>query len=186
MQFATPKTEERINRGFRLIVTTGPDAGQHYRSFGGRVVIGSHESVDLVLSDDRVANYHCELVWDDAGVVLRDVGSPDGIRVGNLTVRAARLEGALTFEVGDTAIRFEQASDDGQPAGPDDPPPAIDPDVPLKTARVGWVRYFEHKYLSALLESTGQNVSAAARKAGIDRVHLHRLLRNAGLRGNNR
>ena len=149
-------------------------------------MIGSHSDADLVLSDDGVATYHCELEVDDAGVVLRDVGSSDGIRVGNLTVRAARLEGTLTFEVGGTAIRFEQATGgDAATAAADNPPP-IDPDVPLKSARAHWVRYFEHKYLSALLESTGQNVSAAARKAGIDRVHLHRLLRNAGLRGGGR
>ncbi len=55
----------------------------------------------------------------------------------------------------------------------------------LREARERWNREFEKTYLSELLERTGGNVSAAAELAGVDRVHLHRLLRRAGLRGVN-
>jgi transcriptional regulator with PAS, ATPase and Fis domain len=61
--------------------------------------------------------------------------------------------------------------------------PPIDANQPLGLVRERWVRHVERRYLEQLLLIHGNNVSAAARAAGIDRVHLHRLLARAGLRG---
>jgi len=60
--------------------------------------------------------------------------------------------------------------------------PDIDPTVPLRTARERWLRWFERRYLEALLGHHGDNVSAAARAAGMDRKHFYRLLGRAKLR----
>src|SRR5690606_15774606 len=60
--------------------------------------------------------------------------------------------------------------------------PVIDPRLPLRTVRDNWVRWVERRYLQELLAAHGGNVSAAARAAGVDRVHMHRLLVKAGLR----
>ena len=68
------------------------------------------------------------------------------------------------------------------PAAPTDGEPAIDPALPLRDIRERWLRHVERRYLEQLLVLHGNNVSAAARAAGIDRVHLHRLLSRAGLR----
>ena len=48
--------------------------------------------------------------------------------------------------------------------------------------RERWLRHVERRYLEQLLVIHANNVSAAARAAGIDRVHLHRLLARVGLR----
>jgi two-component system, NtrC family, response regulator GlrR len=61
-------------------------------------------------------------------------------------------------------------------------PPAIDPHLPMRQCRERWLDYFEQRYLQALLAEHGGNVAAAARAAGVNRVHLHRLLARAGLR----
>lgn len=53
---------------------------------------------------------------------------------------------------------------------------------PLKQARQEWNSLFEQRYLKALLERHGQNVSAAANAAGVNRVHMYRLLWKHGLR----
>jgi two-component system, NtrC family, response regulator GlrR len=58
----------------------------------------------------------------------------------------------------------------------------IDVSIPLKEARNRWVHLFESRYLAELLRAHKNNVSAAARAAGIDRVHFYRLLGRAGLR----
>jgi len=58
----------------------------------------------------------------------------------------------------------------------------VDPRLPLRVARDRWVRFFERRYLEELLRQHGDNVSAAARAAGVDRIHLHRLLSRVGLR----
>jgi len=55
-------------------------------------------------------------------------------------------------------------------------------DKPLKEAREAWNNAFEQRYLEALLERHGRSVSAAARAAGVNRVHLYRLLWKHGLR----
>jgi two-component system response regulator GlrR len=60
--------------------------------------------------------------------------------------------------------------------------PAIDVARPLREVRERWVRHVERQYLERLLVIHANNVSAAARAAGIDRVHFHRLLARAGLR----
>ncbi|MDB4973851.1 MAG: putative sigma54 specific transcriptional regulator [Myxococcaceae bacterium] len=55
-------------------------------------------------------------------------------------------------------------------------------DQPLKLAREEWNNVFEARYLEGLLDRHGNNVSAAARAAGVNRVHFYRLLRKHGLR----
>jgi two-component system, NtrC family, response regulator GlrR len=60
--------------------------------------------------------------------------------------------------------------------------PGIGATEPLKIARERAIRVFEHAYLSELLERHGDNVTAAARAAGVDRIHLYRLLWRHGLR----
>jgi two-component system, NtrC family, response regulator GlrR len=52
----------------------------------------------------------------------------------------------------------------------------------LKDARALWVHTFENHYLAELLRLHEGNVTAAARAAGIDRVHLYRLLHRSGLK----
>ncbi len=60
--------------------------------------------------------------------------------------------------------------------------PTIDPALPLRAVRDRWIRHVERRYLEQLLVVHDNNVTAAARAAGVDRVHLHRLLSRAGLR----
>jgi two-component system response regulator GlrR len=60
--------------------------------------------------------------------------------------------------------------------------PTIDLTLPLKTARDRHVRAFEHAYLRQVLEASGNNVTAAASLAGIDRIYFYRLLWKYGLR----
>jgi DNA-binding NtrC family response regulator len=59
--------------------------------------------------------------------------------------------------------------------------PVIDTSEPLRTARERWLRYFEQRYLDALLHEHGGNVSKAARAAGVARVYFYRLLSKAGI-----
>jgi len=71
----------------------------------------------------------------------------------------------------------------GQSAIAADPgPPVGGKPEPIKMARERWLRVFERAYLTDLLERSGGNVTAAARAAGIDRIHLYRLLWRNGLK----
>ena len=52
----------------------------------------------------------------------------------------------------------------------------------LKLERERWLRAFERRYLAEILERNQGNVTAAARAAGVDRIHFYRLLWRHGLR----
>ena len=55
--------------------------------------------------------------------------------------------------------------------------------MPFKNAKNALTDRFERRrYLAAMLEATGGNISEAARRAGIDRVYLLRLMGRYGLR----
>jgi transcriptional regulator with GAF, ATPase, and Fis domain len=55
-------------------------------------------------------------------------------------------------------------------------------DLPFKEAKDLVIADFERAYLAELLRWAGGNVSKAARKAQLDRMHLHRLFQRYGLR----
>jgi DNA-binding NtrC family response regulator len=59
----------------------------------------------------------------------------------------------------------------------------VDIGVPFKIAKDAAIDLFERAYLTALLEAAGNNMSKAARMAGMDRMYLHRLVQKHGLRG---
>jgi DNA-binding NtrC family response regulator len=69
-----------------------------------------------------------------------------------------------------------------QPDSADDAASAIDIRIPFKDAKNALTDRFERRYLTAMLEATGGNISEAARRAGIDRVYLLRLMGRYGLR----
>ncbi|HEY6561416.1 MAG TPA: sigma-54 dependent transcriptional regulator [Polyangiaceae bacterium] len=77
---------------------------------------------------------------------------------------------------------------DSQPGADSIPPaenekePPIALDQPLKVAREQWLNRFERRYLEGMLLRHSNNVSAAARAAGVDRIHFYRLLWKHGLR----
>ena len=60
--------------------------------------------------------------------------------------------------------------------------PEISYDLPLKAARDEWNSILEKRYLEELLKRHADNVTAAAKSAGVNRVHLYRLLWKHGLR----
>ena len=60
--------------------------------------------------------------------------------------------------------------------------PRVDPAEPIGSARSAWLRARERRYVTALLRRHGDDLAAAARAAGLDRVHFHRLLARHGLR----
>ena len=58
--------------------------------------------------------------------------------------------------------------------------------MPFKVAKDTVIGDFEQRYLKALLDWSGGNVSKAARRAKMDRMYLYRLLQRYELRGGSR
>jgi DNA-binding NtrC family response regulator len=57
----------------------------------------------------------------------------------------------------------------------------IDLEAPFKEAKAQLVEAFERRYLTELLKRTGGNISRAARRAGLDRMSVHKLISRLGI-----
>jgi DNA-binding NtrC family response regulator len=74
-------------------------------SKGQRLVIGTAKDVDIRVADPCVSARHCALDAKDEGLSLIDLGSRNGVYVGNARVRVARLESkSLAFVLGQTTV----------------------------------------------------------------------------------
>jgi two-component system response regulator GlrR len=58
----------------------------------------------------------------------------------------------------------------------------VDISQPLKLVREAWVSNLERRYLAEILRHHDDNITVAARAAGVDRIHFYRLLWKHGLR----
>jgi adenylate cyclase len=82
------------------------------------VLLGRGGGCDVALDDDTVSRRHAELLGDDAGVAVRDLGSANGIRVNGARVMQARLGANDLVTFGSAAFRVV----DGEAAVAEVPP----------------------------------------------------------------
>ena len=94
-----------------------------------------------------------------------------------LAVRLADKRFAAALAAGRLGAR---AAEEGPALG------AVDASQPFKEEKARLVDAFERRYLAALLERNGGNVSRSAREAGIERAYLQRLVKKFGLRADPR
>jgi len=99
-------------RRFRVSVTGGPDAGKRCTSSAERVVVGTHESADLVLTDETVSRFHFEIVIGPETALLRDLGSRNGTILDGVAVREAFVSEGAAIQIGRSQLRFELHADD--------------------------------------------------------------------------
>lgn len=69
--------------------------------------MGRSEEADLHIDDADVSREHAELVHDLEGVVVRDLGSKNGVLLGERNVRTKRLAHGDELTIGATILRFE-------------------------------------------------------------------------------
>jgi len=87
--------------------TSGPDGGKRFGAMADRLVIGTHESADVRLSDPSVSRFHCEITVEGKRVVLRDLGSRNGTVLDGVAVREAFLSEGAVLAVGRSQLVFE-------------------------------------------------------------------------------
>jgi len=72
---------------------------------GRALTLGTGSAVSVRLHDRTVSSLHCELSADEQGVVVRDLGSKNGVFVGGARVPHARLEApAASFVIGRSIV----------------------------------------------------------------------------------
>jgi len=90
----------RAVRRFRVVVT----GGATWDGRGERCAIGSHPSNDLVLDDDTVSRFHCELAIAGSRVRVRDLGSRNGTSCAGVAIVDASVSGGAVLRLGHSEL----------------------------------------------------------------------------------
>jgi DNA-binding NtrC family response regulator len=101
----------RAVRRFRVAVVAGPARGASWDGRRERCAIGSHPSNDLVIDDDTVSRFHCELAIAGAHVRVRDLGSRNGTACAGIRIADASVPGGVTLALGHTQVQIVVGDD---------------------------------------------------------------------------
>ncbi|HZS36885.1 MAG TPA: sigma 54-interacting transcriptional regulator [Polyangia bacterium] len=101
-------------RRARLRVSRGPNKGRELELGGLQpALLGSHPDADLQLEDDTVSRNHAEVRATPLGYVIRDLGSTNGVWIGELRVLEAVLgERAKKLSLGNVELEFKLLDDE--------------------------------------------------------------------------
>jgi pSer/pThr/pTyr-binding forkhead associated (FHA) protein len=105
----------------------------------GMVVVGRHPACDAQLDSLRVSRHHCCITREDGDLVVRDLGSTNGIRINGQRVEIGRLQ--VGDELSIAHLRYlllEDFPDEERGVTPPRDPIDLPPDV--STAPWIWVR----------------------------------------------
>ena len=76
-----------------------------------RTSIGREVDNDIYIPSTSISRHHAVVVREAGGFFLSDLGSANGIEHDNKKVTALRLEGEMTFALGDVEFRFVDAAE---------------------------------------------------------------------------
>jgi hypothetical protein len=86
------------------------------------VVVGRHPACDARLDSLRVSRHHCCMMQDSGEVVVRDLGSTNGIRINGQRVEMGRLKGGDELSIAHIRYRLDNGQGHDQtladPANP--------------------------------------------------------------------
>lgn len=173
----TPNTLEirRAVRSGPFGLEIGSSQGTRFVLLDGRapVVLGSGGSADVAIDDRHVSGRHCSVELGEKGIVVRDLGSRNGLYVGGARTQSAFItDEGTAFVIGQTSVTVRGPS--AGPAAQDhDIPGLVGESAPMRRLRTEIARHARAR-CSVLLEGesgTGKDVVARA---------LHRLSGRAG------
>ena len=90
----------------KLVVVDGPDRGEELIVYKPIIRIGTNDKNDLVLSDNTISRFHCEIRRLRDDYLLVDHDSTNGTYVGDLRLREAFLYPNCEMLIGNSLVRF--------------------------------------------------------------------------------
>jgi len=111
---------------YSLRIETGARAGDVVPLTSSPFRIGRNADCSLRLVEPSVSGAHAELVLEGERVLLRDLSSTNGTRIGRLKVGEAELELGLSFTLGDVRLCLIAREEVPKPARVAPSPPATE------------------------------------------------------------
>ena len=97
-----PGTEVAV----KLVVVSGPDEGREL-PLGAAVKIGTDAACQLVLTDSAVSRQHAVISWVSGQIVVKDLGSRNGIFLGGARVLEAAVPLGAVLTLGNSALAIQ-------------------------------------------------------------------------------
>ena len=94
------------------------DEGQDITLERAMVVVGRHPNCDTRLNSLRVSRHHCCMTCEDDQVVVRDLGSTNGIRINGMRVETGSLRPGDELPIAHIRYRLEGEADSEQASDP--------------------------------------------------------------------
>ena len=91
----------------RLLVNGGPGAGTIVEVTGALLTIGRGSECDVVIPDASISRRHAQIIRQDSGLYVQDLGSRNGTAINGQRLSAPRrLEDGDTLTVGNIPLRY--------------------------------------------------------------------------------
>lgn len=93
---------------YGTILLTRPDGSeQDFALTAATVTLGRDASNDIAIPDQKVSRQHAQITCDEAGCVLIDLGSSNGLVVDGQRVERVALAAGTVVKLGNSTLRFE-------------------------------------------------------------------------------
>ncbi|MEJ7733406.1 MAG: sigma 54-interacting transcriptional regulator [Polyangiaceae bacterium] len=88
----------------RVVVTPRQGAALEAELGVEPLVVGSDAGCDLVVADARVSRRHCELRLGERGIVVRDLGSKNGVQIGGVAMLEGVVPPGVELRIGNSTL----------------------------------------------------------------------------------
>ncbi|MFO1500532.1 MAG: FHA domain-containing protein [Verrucomicrobiota bacterium] len=95
----------------RLLITGGTQQGRVFHPRAGLNRIGRSAENDFQIPDPSVSGVHCEIVYSDTGIDVRDLGSTNGTYIDGARISQGRLQFGQVLQVGNIEMRLEDLAE---------------------------------------------------------------------------
>ncbi len=134
-------------------------------SAGDDFSIGSHDGAGIVVADPTVSRVHCQVRVRDNRVIVHDLASRNGLRVGCIRVDEVRMVNGVPVELGRSRIWLDGAGAGSAPSDGARPLPGMAGSSPVMSELAARVRKIAPLRLPALIRGdtgTGKELVARA------------------------
>lgn len=87
-----------------LVVLIGQDSGREFRLDKEKITIGRANDRDITFKDRAMSRQHCEIYRNGDAIIIRDMGSQNGLRVNGRVTMEQQLRDQDQIDVGSTRL----------------------------------------------------------------------------------